>query len=822
VAGIDNARRPSPGDCVFTRRFGEVHHRERPAREVKARMSGRGILERAQQQVLPGRQLIIVSNREPYIHRRGANGLKVDRPAGGLVAALDPVMQEASGTWIAWGDGDADYDVTDSHGRISVPPDTARYTLKRISLTRAEVEGFYYGYANQALWPLCHMAMEQARFRDGYWATYTAVNRRFAEAVQAEADGRAVVWIHDYHLALCPRDIRRLRPELFLMQFWHVPWPAWDVFRICPQRAELLDGLLANDLIAFQHPRHVEHFLECVERELGARVDEDVVEYNGRMIQVQALPISVDVAMLEQTSRSTRCERWMARLRRRFRLDGRSVVVSVDRLDYTKGIPERLRAIDLFFRRHPEHRSRVVFIQKTAPSRTRIKAYRDLQAQVEQAIARLNATYGTADWQPVISMPTPLPPAGMAALYRLGDLCVVSSLQDGMNLVAKEFIACQVDCRGALLLSELTGARDELSWAIPINPYDVEGCAEAIAQGLAMPVEERRRRMEHLRAYLTDHDIFQWVSQHLRAAAHLIAGRAAPRRLFDAVDEIRRTVSREQPLALLADFDGTLASFADAPDAVALPNEVRAALARIGRAPGVVLGIVSGRALSDIRLRVGLDGAVYAGNHGLEIAGPGWTWTHPAADRAREVVAACCRRLQQRLRSIPGAWVEDKGLTAAVHYRQTPHRFAEGVRIALHEEISRVPPGTLVVHAGKHVLELRPDIPWNKGTAVRWVLARWFGDTWPVPACVVYAGDDRTDEDVFEALPDPAVTVKVGPHVYPTAARYKLDSVEDVYRCIRLIETWLTAPPGPRESVRAGRRVVLEDSSRLASGVASR
>lgn len=782
-------------------------------------MTGRDALQRAQQQLLPGRQLIVVSNREPYIHRRGMAGHTIDRPAGGLVAALDPVLQEASGTWIAWGSGDADFDVTDARGRIGVPPGAARYTLKRISLTRAEVEGFYYGYANQALWPLCHMAMEQARFRDGYWATYAAVNRRFAEAVQAEADRRAMVWIHDYHLALCPRDIRRLRPELFLMQFWHVPWPAWDVFRICPQRTELLDGLLANDLIAFQHPRHVEHFLECVERELGARADEDVVEYNGRMIQVQALPISVDVAMLQQVSRSTRCERWMARLRRRIRVDGRSVVVSVDRLDYTKGIPERMRAIDLFFRRHPELRSRVVFIQKTAPSRTRIKAYRDLQAQVEQAIARLNATYGTADWQPVISMPTPLPPAGMAALYRMADLCMVSSLQDGMNLVAKEFVACQVDCRGALLLSELTGARDELSWAIPINPYDLDGCADAIARGLAMPADERRRRMEHLRAYLSDHDIFQWVSQHLHAAAHLIAGRAAPRPLFDAVDEISRKVSREQPLALLADFDGTLAGFADSPDSVALPGEIRAALARIGRAPGVALGIVSGRALTDIRLRVGLDGAAYAGNHGLEIAGPGWTWTHPEADRAREMVAHCCRRLQQRLRGIPGAWVEDKGLTATVHHRLTPHRFEEGVRIAVHEEIGRVPSGTLVVHAGKDVLELRPDIPWNKGTAVEWMLTRWFGSARPLPACVVYAGDDRTDEDVFEALPDPAVTIKVGPHVCPTAARYKLDSVEDVYRCIRLIETWLTAPRGLPESRRAGDRAVSEGNSRFASGV---
>jgi len=781
-------------------------------------MVSRDVLQRMRQ-TLPGRQLIIVSNREPYVHKKGRTGPEVIRPVGGLVAALDPVMQEAAGTWIAWGDGEADFDVTDSQGRVGVPPDAPRYTLKRIALTRAEIEGSYYGYANQALWPLCHMAMEQARFRGRYWGSYKAANRRFAEAVQAEAGADAVVWIHDYHLALCPREIRRLRPELFLMQFWHIPWPAWDVFRICPQRADLLDGLLANDLVAFQHPRHVEHFLECVERELGAHVDDGVVEYDGRMIEVEAFPISIDVAALEETARSSRCERWMARLRRRLRLDGRSVVVSVDRLDYTKGIPERLQAIELFFKRHPEYRSRVVFIQKTAPSRTRIKAYRDLQAQVEHTIERLNQTFGTPDWQPVISLPTPLPPAGMAALYRMADLCIVSSLQDGMNLVAKEFIACQVDRQGALLLSELTGAHDELSWAIPINPYDLDGCVDAIPSGLAVPVEERRRRMDHLRTYLAEHDIFHWVAQHLQAAAHLIAGRGAPRRLFDAVDEIRDRIVGESPIALLADFDGTLAGFADSPDAVALPGDVRTAFAQIAHNPRASIGIVSGRALGDIRLRIGLDGIVYAGNHGLEIAGPGWTWTHPEADRTREVIAACSRRLQQRLRGVPGAWVEDKGLTAAVHFRQTPHRFTEGVRVAVHEEIARVPSGTLVLRPGKHVLEIRPDVSWDKGAAVRWILTRLYGPDWPRRARVVYAGDDRTDEDVFETLADPAVTVKVGPHVYPTAARYQLESVEDVYRCVRLLERWLASPVPVRAELRGGYQTVSDSDGRRDPGL---
>jgi trehalose 6-phosphate synthase/phosphatase len=754
------------------------------------------------------RQLLVVSNREPYVHRRGKADRVVEKPAGGLVTALDPVMQEVSGTWIAWGDGEADFEVTDDRGCVSVPPENPRYTLKRIALDRAEVDGSYYGYANQALWPLCHMAMEQARFRNSFWGAYQTVNRRFAEATADEARADALVWIHDYHLALCPRYLRRLRPELFLMHFWHVPWPAWDVFRICPQRAELLDGLLANDLMVFQHPRHVEHFLECVEREIGARITDRVVEYQGHMTVVDTFPISVDVAALDRAASSRNCERWIGRLSRRLRLQDRSVVVSVDRLDYTKGIPERLRAIDLFFERWPEYRSRVVFIQKTAPSRTRIKAYRELQARVQDAVEKLNAAYGTDDWQPVIWIPTPLPPAGMAALYRMADLCIVSSLQDGMNLVAKEFVACQVDHRGALLLSELTGARDELSWAIPINPYDAEGCAAAIAHGLAMDRDERHRRMTHLRAYLAEHDIFRWMAQHIEAATHLRNARQAPRPLLDTLGEVR-TLMDGRPLAFLADFDGTLTEFADDPDAVTLPVAVTDSLTRLSLG-SVLVAIISGRSLGDIRRRVGIAGVVYAGNHGLEMAGPGWTWAHPAAVKAQEAIAACCRRLRQRLRGIPGAWVEDKGLTATVHYRLTPHRFVDQVSVAVREDLARLPAGTLALHPGKHVLEIRPEVPWNKGTAARWILSRVLGPDALEQACVIYAGDDRTDEDVFDALPDPAVTIKVGAHVLPTAARYHLRGADEVARFVDFVEARTVAgSPSAPGAKRAGLPVAV-------------
>ena len=746
--------------------------------------------------LLGGRQLIVVSNREPYEHRHSRRGIMIHRPVGGLAAALDPVMQAAGGTWVAWGSGDADFEVADEHGHVRVPPRAPAYTLRRVPLSDDEVDGFYYGYANQALWPLCHLATQHARFRQQHWEAYQAVNRRFATATLAEVAGDAIVWVHDYHLTLCPRYLRQGRPDVFVMTFWHIPWPAWDVFRICPQRAELLDGLLGSDLVGLQHPRHVAHFLECAEQELGAQVDRDAstVEYDGRLVHVQAFPISVDAAGLDQLARSDGCERWMSRLRARLGLAGRLLVLGVDRLDYTKGIPERFRALEVLLQRAPAYRERLVFIQKSAPSRTQIKSYRDLQRRVEDEVGRINAAYGTEAWRPITYMPEALPLDAMAALYRMADVCVVSSLADGMNLVAKEFIACQVDHRGVLVLSELAGARDELPWAVSINPYDAEGFAGALRQALEMEPEERRARMEHLRAYVADHDIYGWMTQHLQSAGRLLATRAASHWLLDHADQIRDRVTG-RPLALLLDFDGTLAPIAPSPELAVLPDPVRETLRRLAGRRDVLVAVISGRSLDDIRRRVAVDGFVYAGNHGLEMATHGLVWTLPEAESTREAIAQICRRLRARLERVTGVLVEDKGLTASVHYRQTPLPQVEEVRMAVLEEAARIP--QLAVRPGRQVLEVWPGVAWDKGRAAGAILERAFGASWSGQVTVVYIGDDRTDEDAFIALREPAVTVKVGSPTYGTAARYVARDVDEVARFLQRLTAWLV--PAERE-----------------------
>lgn len=744
-----------------------------------------------------GRQLVVVSNREPYVHHRRRNGVVVERPAGGLVAALHPVLEATSGTWIAWGSGNADFTSTDPAGRIRVPPGAPRYTLRRIRLSPSEVRGFYHGFSNQALWPLCHMALDKVRFRARDWDVYRAVNRRFACAVLEEAREDAVVWVQDYHLCLCPGEVRDARPDAFLMHFWHVPWPVWDVFRVCPQGPALLDALLANDLLAFQHPRHLANFLECAAR-LGARADPDagVVEYGGRLTTVRAFPIGVDYHALDQVARSEDCTRWMTMLPQRLRTGKCRLVLGVDRLDYTKGLVERLQAFDLFLRRFPRHRSRVVFVLKCAPSRTQVPAYRDLQERVEAEAARLNAVHGRRGWRPVVYLPRPLPLPALAALYRAADVCVVSSLQDGMNLVAKEFVACQVDQRGVLVLSELAGARDELPWAVGVNPYDVEGMAAALARALTMPASERRERLLRLRRAVEGHDVYAWVEDHLRTALRLLRGRGPVQKASALVGDVTRGASRRPLLGVIVDFDGTLVPLADAPEDAVLPEPVAEVLDRIGRRDGAVVAVLSGRALEDLRRRVGLGGVVYSGNHGLEIAGLGWAWTVPEGPRIREAVAAACGRLAARLAGLPGVTVEDKGLTASVHYQGIPVPMVDHVRVAVLEEVLRADGPRLVVRHGRWTFDIRPAVGWDKGAAARWILRKALGDSWTERACVLYMGDDESDEDAFVALGGDALTAAVGTTSLPTAARYRLRDPAEVQTVLEAL--------APRKPLRVG------------------
>jgi trehalose 6-phosphate synthase/phosphatase len=470
-------------------------------------------------EAFPASRLIVVSNREPYEHRWGEDvgEIRIKRPAGGLTSALDPLLQAVGGVWIAWGSGDADAAVVDEDDRVGVPPEDPTYTLRRVWLDQHDVNRYYLGYSNQFLWPICHYRPALTRVRARYWERYRRVNRRFAEAILDECRAReAMVWIQDYHLALVPQFVRERRPELGLAHFWHIPWPPLEIFEVTPQASALIRGLMANDLLGFQLPSHRSNFLRCAQALAGAEVDWDryTASVDGHTCHVRSFPISIDVESFHSAATVAEAEGAVARLRERYAPPGGQLGIGVDRMDYSKGLPEKLKALDLLWERYPEHRERFTFIQVAVPSRTDIEAYDELSQKVERLVWEINDRYGTDGWKPVHLIKQSLPAERLAILYRAADVCVVASLRDGMNLVAKEFATCQVDDRGVLLLSRFAGAAEEMSEALQVNPYDPEDFARILRDALAMPGESRAERIRALRS--ETRSIYDWVADIFR------------------------------------------------------------------------------------------------------------------------------------------------------------------------------------------------------------------------------------------------------------------------------------------------------------------
>ena len=445
---------------------------------------------------------------------------------GGVSVALDALMRERGGTWIAHGAGDADRRVCDSRDRVRVPPDAPAYDLHRIWLTDEEERRYYGGFSNEGLWPLCHMVHVKPVFRAEDWAAYQAVNRRFAEAVAEELTDGTPVFIQDYHLALVAGDLRRLKPQARTALFWHIPWPSPDRLRICPWRRELLEGLLANNLVAFQLERDRRNFIAAVREELHLETTAGGVRLNGRDVHVVAVPIGVDFDRIDATARDPRLLVEKDRLRRELRIAAPIVGVGVDRLDYTKGIPERLDAIDRLLTESPELASQLLFVQIGVPSRSRLESYASLEREIDAQVAAINARHGRGPADgPIRYRKSALKLRRLVALYQLADFCVVSSLHDGMNLVAKEFVAARSDHDGVLVLSELTGAAQELNDALIINPYDADGFTAALRQAIAMTPDERIQRMRRLRRVVAGHSVFVWASEILDNLQRIQSGR---------------------------------------------------------------------------------------------------------------------------------------------------------------------------------------------------------------------------------------------------------------------------------------------------------
>lgn len=474
-------------------------------------------------------KLIVVANREPYIHRFDHGRIESMRPAGGLTTALDPVMQACGGTWVAHGSGTADRATSDPNGRLGVPPDDPTYTLRRVWLSPEQEEGYYYGFANSSLWPLCHQVYQRPTFDPSNWTVYRQVNEQFAAAVLEEArGGPALVFVQDYHFALLSRMVKEVRPDLVVAQFWHIPWPNPETFRVCPWAREILDGMLGNDLLGFHTQYHCNNFLETVDRMVESRTcwERFSVSRAGQTTKVRPFPISVDPDLADEYLGDDWEERTRA-LRQKYRLGDRPLIVGVDRVDYTKGIPERLRALHRMLEQRREWCGRFHFVQFGAPSRTNLSIYRHLNEEVQLLADRINGVYGTADWQPVVFVNEHCEPELIFALYRAAAGCIVSSLHDGMNLVAKEFVSARHDEHGVLVLSEFTGAARQLTDALVVNPFDQDQTATALHAILAMPADEQRRRMRRLRSEVMDNNIYRWAGMLLSEACKMVGARCA-------------------------------------------------------------------------------------------------------------------------------------------------------------------------------------------------------------------------------------------------------------------------------------------------------
>jgi trehalose 6-phosphate synthase/phosphatase len=723
----------------------------------------------------PGSPLVVAANRLPFTVHRGQRGLERRPSTGGLVSALEPVLRRRGGVWVGWPG------ISLAPGQ-RIPADDVGYRVAPVPLNESEVARYYHGFANRTLWPLFHSMAGRARFERRDWDVYARVNARFADALLSELDGEGVVWIHDYHLMLVPQRLRLEAAGARIAFFLHIPFPPFDLFRLLPWDRDILLGLLGADLIGFHVDGYARNFLDCVERLLGARVDREarLIEYGDRTVQVGAFPIGI--AFEEFEARAGRAPAGGASRER--------IVLGVDRLDYTKGIPERIAAFERLLELHPGHRERVTLLQIAVPSRSQVAEYRALKREIDELVGRVNGRFASATWSPIRYLHRSFDHDRLAAIYRDADVALVTPLRDGMNLVAKEYVACQVGEPGVLVLSTLAGAAETMREALLVNPLDIDGTAQQLHRALTMEEAERRSRMASLRRRERRDDLDHWVRTFLGAAQSAGASFAP---ITDA--DFERWLApylKRYRLAVFLDYDGTLTPLRDHPDHARLSEGMREAIGAVVARDDTDVAVVSGRSLSDVRRAVAIPGLTYAGNHGLEIAGPGIPdFLHEDLIHYRARTEELAKALQEL--AVQGAWTEVKGPTLTFHYRAVPPE-ARGDLAARAEE--RIRAAGYQARPAHCAAEARPPIGWDKGRAVLHVLRARYGPAWSEQVRVIYAGDDQTDEDAFRLLDGLAVTFRVGAATTSTGATHRLPNVDGV----EVLLGWLARRVVPPEA----------------------
>jgi trehalose 6-phosphate synthase/phosphatase len=710
-------------------------------------------------------RLILVSNRLPVTIARGANGYEVQPSAGGLAHALWPMHQNGGSIWFGW-PGELPSDGGESRKILA---HLREQRLNPVVLPIELEEAFYHGFSNSVLWPLLHYFSHLAVLDREWWEAYREVNQLFAQAVAKAWRPGDTVWVHDYHLMILPALLRDRLPEARIGFFLHTPFPSAEIFRILPWRREILRGVLGADLVGFHVYDYLRHFRVAAVRVLGVEGEADRLSVGNRTVCLGAFPVGIDASRYWTVA--TQDPEALAQLASfPQELKGRRLILGVDRLDYTKGIAERLEGYELFLERFPKHHGQVEFIQIGVPTRTRVEHYRALRRRVEGIVGRINGRFGTPDWTPVKYIFRPVPFARLCALYRYASVALVTPLRDGMNLVAKEFIACKKGGGdGVLILSEFAGAAPELSEALFVNPFDTEAIASAIHQALTMPAAERKARMKDLLVRVWQGDVRPWGERFLAALAKSGGNvEVCPPRLgAPERDEIFIMWTGAAGRALVLDYDGTLSPIASRPDLARPDRPLQQLLRSLAGLPGVEVVIVSGRDRETLERWFGALPLAIAAEHGRWLRDPLRGWQDMLAGKAPTWLRRVTEVFEEAAAATPGSFVEVKSASAAWHYRGANSEQADLRVRELRERLGEIrdDPPLDIVH-GKKVIEARV-LGVSKGS----VLFTWLAAKPPVDFLLV-AGDDQTDEEMFERLPRTAWSIHVGSNA--SRARFSL------------------------------------------------
>ena len=734
-------------------------------------------------------RLLIVANRLPVTVQTTETGIDVQRSPGGLATGLMRPHEQSDGLWIGWSGAPGDLDAA---RQAELDTALAAMRLVAVPLTADQVARFYEGFSNGVLWPLFHYLLDQVPLQVSDWDAYVTANEAYADAVAAHYRPGDMIWVHDYQLMLLPGLLRERLPGARIGFFLHIPFPSEELFRTLATRERILQGILGADLVGFHTPAYLRHFATSLTDILGLTVEIDRVPLPGREVRLGVFPMGVDAESFARLAD----EPEVAGEVQAIRGDGSvRILVGVDRLDYTKGIPGRLLAYERMLQTHPDLRERVRLVQVAVPSRTNVGAYQEFRATVDGLVGRINGAFGTPRWVPVHYIFRALSEGDLVALYRAADVMLVTPLRDGMNLVAKEFVASRTDGDGVLVLSEFAGAAWELPEALQVNPYDVDGSAEVYYRALSMPRSERRSRMAPLRTRVRQFDVHRWVAAFLEQLAEVSPNgtRAGPTASGSAARrELAARLAETDSLLLLLDYDGTLVPFTPTPELARPDEEVLELLRALAARPDTQVHLVSGRPQDTLQSWLGDLPIWLHAEHGFLSRDPETRAWIPAAELSgtwREPVLAMLREITQRT---PGSLVEVKTAALAWHYRmadqETGNRRANELRLHLNQVLTNQP---VEILAGNRVIEIRP-YGVHKGRIVPPMSPERLAAT-----TFVAIGDDRTDEDLFSVLPPDAITVKVGPGA--TRARFRLDGVAAVRQLLRsLLETGVVAVPARR------------------------